>query len=185
MSHIDIKDRIADGDDIFRVEVLGNDKIRLIPEPKSVTEKGTPINKQLLQPLVDAQNVVDISDDFCTDATNGVIKSAMKQIYKMGNIIFGQIECDFTEQMEAGTGVVLEGVSLFNLNEKYAPLAEKCVASSFAIVEKTNAEYPADYVWASVMINQYDINCVILGHKVHSILMYFSYICKGDEDNDN
>ena len=48
-----IKDRVAVGDDIFIVEDLGNNRIRLIPAPTHVSEAGTPVNKALLQPIED------------------------------------------------------------------------------------------------------------------------------------
>lgn len=48
-----IKDRIADGDDQFYIEDLGNGKIRLIPAPNSVEEPGTPLNKDLFQLMED------------------------------------------------------------------------------------------------------------------------------------
>ena len=41
------------GDDIFQVEDLGNNRIRLIPTPTHVSEPGTPVNKALLQPIED------------------------------------------------------------------------------------------------------------------------------------
>ena len=49
----EIKDRIAEGDDIFQVEDLGNNRIRLIPDPTHVSEPGTPVNKALLQHMED------------------------------------------------------------------------------------------------------------------------------------
>ena len=49
----EIKDRVAVGDDIFLVEDLGNNRIRLTPTPTHVSEAGTPVNKALLQPIVD------------------------------------------------------------------------------------------------------------------------------------
>jgi len=49
----EIKDRVAVGDDIFIVEDLGDNRIRLIPAPTHVSEPGTPINKALLQPIED------------------------------------------------------------------------------------------------------------------------------------
>ena len=45
----EIKDRVAVGDDIFILEDLGNNRIRLIPAPTHVSEPGTPVNKALLQ----------------------------------------------------------------------------------------------------------------------------------------
>ncbi len=47
----EIKDRVAVGDDIFIVEDLGDNRIRLIPAPTHVLEVGTPVNKALLQPM--------------------------------------------------------------------------------------------------------------------------------------
>ena len=49
----EIKDRVAVGDDIFIVEDLGDNRIKLIPAPTHVSEPGTPINKALLQPIED------------------------------------------------------------------------------------------------------------------------------------
>ena len=49
----EIKDRVAVGDDIFQVEDLGSNRIRLIPAPTHVSEQGTPVNKALLQPIED------------------------------------------------------------------------------------------------------------------------------------
>ena len=48
-----IKDRIADGDDCFYIEQLGDGRVRLIPAPNSVTEPGTDINHELLQLIED------------------------------------------------------------------------------------------------------------------------------------
>ncbi len=49
----EIKDRVAVGDDIFIIEDLGDNRIRLIPAPTHVSEPGTPVNKALLQPIED------------------------------------------------------------------------------------------------------------------------------------
>lgn len=65
--NITIKDRVAEGDDIFSVEHLEDGRIRLIPTPDAVIEQGTPINKALLQPLVDiSPNVYNIDFDIMT-----------------------------------------------------------------------------------------------------------------------
>ena len=45
----EIKDRVAVGDDIFIIENLGDNRIKLIPAPTHVSEPGTPVNKALLQ----------------------------------------------------------------------------------------------------------------------------------------
>jgi hypothetical protein len=48
-----IKDRVAVGDDCFRMEQLEDGRVRLIPAPDSVVEVGTAINKDLLQWMED------------------------------------------------------------------------------------------------------------------------------------
>ena len=55
----EIKDRVAVGDDIFIVEDLGDNRIRLIPAPTHVSEPGTPVNKALLQPIEDFLALID------------------------------------------------------------------------------------------------------------------------------
>lgn len=49
----EIKDRVAVGDDCFKVEELGGSRVRLLPDPESVAEVGTPINRALLQTIED------------------------------------------------------------------------------------------------------------------------------------
>lgn len=49
-----IVDRIAVGDDCFRLEKLSDGRYRLIPTPDSVVEAGTNIDRNLLQPMEDA-----------------------------------------------------------------------------------------------------------------------------------
>lgn len=63
----DIKDRVASGDDCFRVERLSDGRIRLIPAPDSVTEVGTDINRELLQLIED--RVVLLMNKFFNDIT--------------------------------------------------------------------------------------------------------------------
>ncbi len=49
-----IVDRIAVGDDCFRMEKLSDGRYRLTPAPDSVVEAGTNIDRNLLQPMEDA-----------------------------------------------------------------------------------------------------------------------------------
>ena len=49
----EIKDRIAFGDDCFRIVELDDGRIQLVPAPDSVMETGTDINKALLQLMED------------------------------------------------------------------------------------------------------------------------------------
>lgn len=68
----DIKDRVAQGDDIFLMrehdtdKVLG--KIILTPMPTDITEIGTDINKALLQPIED--RLVFLMNRFIDDITS-------------------------------------------------------------------------------------------------------------------
>lgn len=49
----EIKDRIAIGDDVYKLEDLGGGRVRLIPDPTQVIEPGTDINRELLQIMED------------------------------------------------------------------------------------------------------------------------------------
>lgn len=49
----DIKDRVAIGDDCFRLEECADGRVRLIPSPDEVMEEGSDINKALLQLIED------------------------------------------------------------------------------------------------------------------------------------
>lgn len=49
----EITDRVALGDDIFRIEDMGYGRVRLIPSPQEVLEPGTPVDKTLLQLMED------------------------------------------------------------------------------------------------------------------------------------
>ena len=54
----EIKDRVAQGDDLYQITDAGGKK-KLTPSPTEVSEPGTEINKALLQPLVDAVERID------------------------------------------------------------------------------------------------------------------------------
>lgn len=54
-----IKDRVATGDDLFRLESLPDGRTRITPAPDSVTEPGTDVNKELLQPIEDKLQDLD------------------------------------------------------------------------------------------------------------------------------
>ena len=50
-----IKDRLAAGDNKYLVEQMADGRIKLTPAPDEVSEEGTAINADLLQPLEDAR----------------------------------------------------------------------------------------------------------------------------------
>ena len=85
----EIKDRVAVGDDIFIVEDLGNNRIRLIPAPTHVSEPGTPINKALLQPIEDylATGVVPVERTIT--AGNGLIGGGSLNTNRTISVDFG------------------------------------------------------------------------------------------------
>lgn len=56
---VEIKDRIATGDDLFFMETQPDGRVKLISAPDDVTESGTDINKQLLQPIEDTLEQLD------------------------------------------------------------------------------------------------------------------------------
>lgn len=62
----EIKDRVAVGDDIFIVEDLGDNRVRLIPAPTHISEPGTPVNKALLQPIEDELGALSLQVDSLT-----------------------------------------------------------------------------------------------------------------------
>jgi hypothetical protein len=49
----EIKDRVAIGDDCFRLEAREDGRYRLIPSPDEVIEEGSDVNKALLQLIED------------------------------------------------------------------------------------------------------------------------------------
>ena len=54
----EIKDRVAVGDDLYTITDSGGKK-KLTPSPTEVSEPGTEINKELLQPMADALARID------------------------------------------------------------------------------------------------------------------------------
>ena len=49
----EILDRVAVGDDCFRIVEVGDGRVRFVPAPDSVLEVGTDINRGLLQVIED------------------------------------------------------------------------------------------------------------------------------------
>lgn len=64
----EIKDRVAIGDDCFRIEELGDGRHRLIPSPDNITEPGTNINRELLQLMED--RIVYLMNTIFNDITS-------------------------------------------------------------------------------------------------------------------
>ena len=50
----EIKDRVVIGDNYYRMKTSGKSGVYILtPEPDEVVEEGTPVNKELLQPIED------------------------------------------------------------------------------------------------------------------------------------
>jgi hypothetical protein len=112
----EIKDRVAVGDDIFIVEDLGNNRIRLIPAPTHVSEAGTPINKALLQPIEDY-------------LATGVVPAERTITAGTGLIGGGSLDADRTLSVNFGTtaGTVCEGND-YRLSNARTPTAHNHAA---------------------------------------------------------
>ena len=59
---IQINDRVARGDDLFRTETMPDGRLRLIPAPDEVQNEGTDVNANLMQPWEDVATAVTGSD---------------------------------------------------------------------------------------------------------------------------
>lgn len=106
----EIKDRVAVGDDIFQVEDLGNNRIRLIPAPTHVSEPGTPINKALLQPIEDelgtlsATKMMVATGTYMGSSSTGthvVVGFAPKIVISFG-IVNGELDDNMTVRLPTG-----------------------------------------------------------------------------------
>lgn len=76
---IEIKDRVAVGDNKYTMTTLDDGRVQLDPSPDSVQEEGTPINKDLLQPILDSlqtsvyfKRVLTDADDLDDIRENGI-----------------------------------------------------------------------------------------------------------------
>lgn len=93
----DIKDRIAIGDDCFYIEQLSDGRVRLIPAPSGVSEAGTPVNKQLLQPIED--RVVWLMNHIFNDITSNPFSVSFETLDGVSvqsgiwNTALSRIEC--------------------------------------------------------------------------------------------
>lgn len=74
---IQIRDRIVEGANRFRMQDLGGGRVELTPDPDRVVEQGTAVNAALMQKWEDAANSSEVVSGFWTpnilSATNGDI----------------------------------------------------------------------------------------------------------------
>lgn len=124
---MEIKDRVAINDDYFLVQDIETgeikDYVRLIRRPSEVIEEGTPINKELLQPLFDAHAGVDISNDYILEKSDSV-DNYEASVYLHGNLIFGTISIFLNTNKQIG--------EILKINSKYIPLQETVICPAMA-----------------------------------------------------
>lgn len=92
----EIRDRIARGDNCFRLTQLSDGRIMLDPAPDTVSENGTNINKELLQPIEDRvvllmnrifDNITSNPFEITFDTLDGVVVNGV------WNTSLNRIEC--------------------------------------------------------------------------------------------
>lgn len=82
-----IKDRLAAGDNKYLVEQLADGRIKLTPAPDEVSEEGTAINADLLQPLEDARVELEAAIENKMDKANPTGTGSFSLNRKSGTIV--------------------------------------------------------------------------------------------------
>lgn len=92
----EIRDRIARGDNCFRLTQLSDGRVMLDPAPDNVSEDGTNVNKELLQPIEDRvvllmnrifDNITSNPFEITFDTLDGVVVNGV------WNTSLNRIEC--------------------------------------------------------------------------------------------
>lgn len=106
---ITINDRVAEGDDIFKVETLTEGRIRLIPDPDSILEVGTDVNKELMQPWEDIHSAVTGSSEVQLKMLNSgqVVRVTNKGAYSAMETYskYDYVTAGFVAKIDGLTGV--------------------------------------------------------------------------------
>ena len=77
-----VKDRVATGDDKFLQTSLGGNRIQLTPDPDSVTEAGTDLNKAFFDNIFDGIDERKVpSTDIATDKASDNKATTPKAVY--------------------------------------------------------------------------------------------------------
>lgn len=99
-----ILDRAATGDDLYNIITQSDGRSKLVPSPDEVAEPGTPINRALLQPLMEA--VQQSSEDLVpyTDHWWRIRQTAGS--YSLKVVPFGQISGAYSTRTSDGAYVV-------------------------------------------------------------------------------
>lgn len=169
---IEIKDRVATQPYWFTLEEVANaghpqgKKVYSIQPYQFVVEEGTPINKALLQPLVDANDVVDISKSFGTQPANTKATHCEVKVYKVGSVVTGTLTFEFDGTYYKDSG------NLFNINSQYEPGCDVVCGGGYGF-SGDNVVAPT----AVVLGSEID---VFFASNVTQFMVSFTYICKGD-----
>lgn len=130
---IEIKDRVAVGDNKYTMRTLSDGRVELTPSPDSVQEPGTPLNRALLQPIVDSvHNVLMNTFDYVVEqGTSGV------WIYRKWNSGFVELWARFayttSEEYAAGKVVTIYFALPFELES--SPMAIHAIRSGMTLID--------------------------------------------------
>ena len=179
---IEIKDRVALKPDWFILEEVENvghpqgKKVYSIIPYNFVVEEGTPINKGLLQPLVDSLDVVDISNNVQIIQEEDFINESEIVVHKTGNIVSGTISLINI----AGTGF-LEDI-LLRIDPKYAPV-NTVLVNAYTVPKTEESLRVNDAIIVFTDDGTIHAEWMTNSDNVTIIQFSFSYICKGENDN--
>lgn len=121
---IEIVDRVDTAADMFIVEPY-NENLNLyrIKPAREPEVAGTPLNKELLQPLFDAHAGVDISNDYIIEKYDSV-DSYEASVYLHGNLIVGSISINLNTNIQIS--------EILKINSQYLPLQETVICCAMA-----------------------------------------------------
>jgi hypothetical protein len=180
---MEIKDRVAIDDDYFFIQEIGTGKIkdyvRLVRWPTEVKEVGTPINKALLQPLVDNLDVIDISSDFVLQQEEGFVDNYEAVVYKVGRVVSGFI-C-----FSNSTGVgLIENVRVLN-KSKFVPMHTTFSTNGYTYKSDSNGAISQSSVVYVALNEEYvDIVWELIPFVCDSVAFSFTYLCKELEEQN-
>ena len=180
---MEIKDRVAENDNRFRMinTTTGEStSVWLERTPTLVHEEGTPINKELLQPLVDNIEEEDISEDFVTVPENSSVVSYEVTAHRRGRLVYGHVTCDFTEEAVPGAGVQVSVLRPFlKVNEKYAPEITS-ICPAYATADESETVTLAAIIPMAIAITNTNVMSLLVAQKIFVLEFSFHYICKGE-----
>lgn len=180
---MEIKDRVAINDDFFVIQEIGTGKlkdyVRLIRVPTEVIEEGTPVNKELLQPLVDNLDVIDISSDFVLEQEEGFADAYEANVYKVGSFVSGLIR--FSNNSGVG---LLERLRILN-KSKFVPMHPTLSTNGYAVeLDSKEKLSPIAPIYVVLDEKSVDILWDFMPSVYEVIAFSFTYLCKELEEQN-